>query len=483
MRKATIAMLLLLVISIGGVCVAAAGVHAPHDQVVFTEQTFYGDKSAAEGLEVVVRSTYNEQLFWDTSYSAGTSPDTKTQFAFSAIPELPPSESDFIGLDIEKDISPERFYDTEQPKVGLAKAYQELFDATAPGEEGTAVVRLKDYMDHYPLHILLELPTEVDWFDSAEDTAEEEFYPNSNWDVMRQLTEYFKIPVLENEFFEIGLNKTMDGKVSGTFGGSADGDSFDFHLNTVLTDDACYFTFPARSWEGTIIDTSLLPDGYGIFRMGYQPNRVDESGQEICDFDIESLDMVYALDPSVYQECMYLSEDETQIYLLTQKDGVLHLTVIDVATMTTVQELEIIDFEEERGGIHKIHQKEDYWVLWLTGGKLAVLDRTLDGLFVPRFCVPYNDPDIEKYSMSMYSEVDWNGERLAVVDMFDIEYFDEVKQYHRGCRSCGFWLLVYDDTGEMLYAGRYDSSLTPGYHKQSCSLAYESAFEPRWKEE
>ena len=37
MRKATIAMLLLLVLSIGGVCVAAAGVHAPHDQVILTE--------------------------------------------------------------------------------------------------------------------------------------------------------------------------------------------------------------------------------------------------------------------------------------------------------------------------------------------------------------------------------------------------------------------------------------------------------------
>ena len=34
MRKATITMLLLLVISIGGVCVAAAGVHAPYDQVL-----------------------------------------------------------------------------------------------------------------------------------------------------------------------------------------------------------------------------------------------------------------------------------------------------------------------------------------------------------------------------------------------------------------------------------------------------------------
>ena len=122
-------------------------------------------------------------------------------------------------------------------------------------------------------------------------------------------------------------------------------------------------------------------------------------------------------------------------------------------------------------------------MLWLTGGKLAVLDRTPEGQFVPRFCVPYDDPDIEEYSMSMYSEVDWNGERLAVVDMFVIESFDEEKQYYRSCRSCGFWLLVYDETGDMLYAGRYDSSLTPTYHKQSCSLAHEYAFEPQWKEE
>ena len=43
MRKATIAMLLLLVISIGGVCVAAAGVHAPYDQVLLTENIIYGD--------------------------------------------------------------------------------------------------------------------------------------------------------------------------------------------------------------------------------------------------------------------------------------------------------------------------------------------------------------------------------------------------------------------------------------------------------
>ena len=141
------------------------------------------------------------------------------------------------------------------------------------------------------------------------------------------------------------------------------------------------------------------------------------------------------------------------------------------------------DIENLRGGIHKVHQKEEYWVLWLTGGKLVVLDRTPDGQFVLRFCTPYDNPEIEEYSMSMCSEVDWNGERLAVVDIFDLEYLDEEKQHYRRCRSCGFWLLVYDDTGEMLYAGRYDSSLTPAYQKRSCYPDNEKMFEPRWKEE
>ena len=483
MRKATITMLLLLCLSIGGVCVAAAGVHAPHDQVMFTEQTFYGDKQAAEDLEVVVRSTYNEQLFWDTSYSAGTSADTQTQFVFSATPEPPPVELNFLGLYMQKDVFSGDFFSDAEPKVGLAQAYQDLFDATAPGEERRAVIRLKEYMEYYPLDITLETPTGVARFYGMEETEEDEIYPNSSLDTMRQMAEYFKIPVLEDEFYEIGVEKAADGNLWGTSGGSADGDSFDFQVTTLFTDDACYFTFPIRSWEGKIMDTSLLPDGYGIFRIEYQPNRLDESGQEICDFDIESLDMVYAIDPSVYLEEMFFSEDETQIYLMTQKDGVLQLTVIDVESMTTVQELDIIDFEEERGGIHKIHQKENYWVLWLTGGKLAVLDRTAEGQFVPRFCVPYDDPDIEEYSMSMYSEVDWNGERLAVVDMFDIECFDEENQYYRSCRSCGFWLLVYDETGDMLYAGRYDSSLTPAYQKRSCYPVSEKMFEPQWKEE
>ena len=59
---------------------------------------------------------------------------------------------------------------------------------------------------------------------------------------------------------------------------------------------------------------------------------------------------------------------------------------------------------------------------------------------------------------------------------------DTARTIHNRPGPCGFWLLVYDETGDMLYAGRYDSSLTPTYHKQSCSLAHEYAFEPQWKE-
>ena len=83
----------------------------------------------------------------------------------------------------------------------------------------------------------------------------------------------------------------------------------------------------------------------------------------------------------------------------------------------------------------------------------------------------------------LYNHPPPRGLSPSVVDAFDLEHFFEKKGYYNRSRSCGFWLLVYDDTGEMLYAGRYDSSLTPAFHKQSCSLARENWFEPRWKEE
>ena len=84
--------------------------------------------------------------------------------------------------------------------------------------------------------------------------------------------------------------------------------------------------------------------------------------------------------------------------------------------------------------------------------------------------------------MSVYAAMDWNGERLAVVDQNFPEYtFDT--HYKSRSKSCGFWLLVYDDEGTMVYAGEYYSSLTPQDRSNNCNPFGMKPFTVSWKEE
>ena len=159
MRKATIAMLLLLVISIGGVCVAAAGVHAPHDQVELKENVIYGNSSAASGLEVQAHVTWNDHLFWDTTLLTGAENSVETDYRFSAVRESRDVPSEYFGILLENMV--DFYYDpmkTEQEHQGIDRAYYELVQTVGAGEEKSATVYLKDYMETYPIQVTLDLP-------------------------------------------------------------------------------------------------------------------------------------------------------------------------------------------------------------------------------------------------------------------------------------------------------------------------------------
>ena len=58
MKKATILMALVLLLSICGVGVLAADVFEEREQVVLTEKVVYGDRSKANGLSVQINSHY-----------------------------------------------------------------------------------------------------------------------------------------------------------------------------------------------------------------------------------------------------------------------------------------------------------------------------------------------------------------------------------------------------------------------------------------
>ena len=119
MRKATIAMLLLLCLSIGGVCVAAAGVHAPHDQVVLKEKTVYGNREYAEGLDIQIQASYGAHLFWDTTYSIGTENHSDTDFLFSEQKIYDEVPAGYQGISLDNQIG--YFYEpSEEESNGVA---------------------------------------------------------------------------------------------------------------------------------------------------------------------------------------------------------------------------------------------------------------------------------------------------------------------------------------------------------------------------
>ena len=154
--------------------------------------------------------------------------------------------------------------------------------------------------------------------------------------------------------------------------------------------------------------------------------------------------------------------------------------------MGALQKLEIYDFGEEMGTVHEIRQRDNCWVLWLRGGVLALLEKLPDGLFELEYVTTYDFEDIPEYAMSIYAEADWDGERLAVVDKVYNGRMTEDGHFVLDYDTCGFWLLVYGETGELAYAGKYESSLTEYYEERPhhvCSLIWPDPFTVNWKEE
>lgn len=486
MRKATITMLLLLVISISGVCVAAAGVHAPHDQVVLKENVIYGDPSAASGLEVQAHVTWDDHLFWDTTLLTGTENRVETDFRFSAKELRQEGPAVFRGIVLGNDI--DFYYDpmgTAQEHQGIDRAYHELAQTVGPGEERETTVYLKDYMDTYPIEVVVDLPgmtASLDMWRASNEEASE--LAEIERDIQR-LQEYFAIPVLEDETYELSVGKDENGNFSHGSGGPGEGDTFRLREINVIADTACYFTFDTHSWEGNVVDTSFLPDGYGLFRVTFDASYSDNKPVVFEEMDISEPEMVYAIDPNAYIEGLYLSEDQRLLYLLTQEDNVLFLTVIECVTMDTLQKLEIYDFGGEPGTVHEIRQRDNCWVLWLRGGVLALLEKLPGGLFELEYVTTYDFENIPEYAMSIYLEADWDGERLAVVDKSYNGRMNVDGYYVVGYDTCGFWLLVYDEHGELAYAGNYESSLSEQNERpqNACSLIWPKPFTVNWKEE
>lgn len=442
MRKALILLLSFFALSLCGAAVAYTDALEPREEVVVTERLKAGDSSAAEGLSLTVHTSFRNNLFWDTYYTPGQPEATTSDYRASIKKDYGDLTTEPDGIYLSADtegsfssIDPDTVDPTELR--GLEKAYYELWLETPVGEERERTVYVKDYMDYYAIGGEINIPgLNLNFEDFYRD---EEFFSREAHELING---YFKIPVLENEKRYISIRKDENGQLRGLGGGSGDGESFYMWTTAVTLPDAVYFTINNRSNNETIVDTSLIPGGYGIYRLPYFAS---DGGSEVY---LDELSTVKSLDEGFDIFFMLTDEAMEKLILIGKLQNSLRMLVIDAATMETVQDIEIVS--EGNTGCWKYFDGGSFIVLFIDDDRTALIERQ-GGEYVLRFVIE-DEADGKLYNRYDVKDMAWNGEKLAVSGF---KALDDINEHY----VADFYYAVFDETGLVCFVD-CDSSLS-----------------------
>ncbi len=462
MRKATVLFLLLLLLAALSVPYLAVDIYAAHDQVELQQQVILGDAAMADDLTLCIRTHYNDHLFWDTTYRPGTAPEVETDYRFSAERDYEPWTPIYEGVRLESYLEAITMYGIEDSPMaessGIALAFQELTEDTAAGEDKSREIYLKDYLDYYPISVGFNFE-DMGWSLGMNTFVDDEDMQPGRWAYdATALQEYFKFPVLDNELLTISVAKNADGIVyrSSLGPGGKNSDVFRFYTTGNWTEDACYFTFDAHSEKGTVVDLSLLPDGFGIFRLPLNKNP-DTQTPVVSD----ELDMVFPLNPDAVIVSLSISPEEDRLLLYTTEENTFFLTVIDIKTMEQLQKLELVTWSEEWPS-YVLYEEEGYIAGFFDQeNRLIVLERDEHGLYQVKINTPYQNEQVLEYFPTYGLTVDFDGNRLVAA-----KFLPDSKYGAR--QTCDLLLAVFDVSG-MIYYGEYTSSLTTGLNESNYS--------------
>lgn len=481
MRKALGLMAVLLVLGIAAFGWCANTVYEPHDQVQFTQTVLAGDPAAAKGLSVQTHATLGNQLFWDcaTLLQGDALSITQTEYRFfNTKQEQEETEQSYAGIELFSGLdSSSDFLDIpESQYTGLDRAYRELYNSAVPGQESKKTITVANYYDYYPLAGYISLQG-IHYDFGIWSQAD----PGYDVSIQNKLEEYFRIPVLPNEKLTISLEKDSAGTVISSGTSADEGDQFSFYTQGVVTPQTVYFSFYNRTSQNNMVDTSLIPGGYGIYAMDYTAGTVQQRGNltqtlENGSLHLDSLRLAYPIDPK--EEFLDLCQwsDGKTLLLYTREDNTYYLTVISMDTMQRVQRLKIQTIANSYLVNNMVLENQSFLVT-VIGKTATVLLPNGDGTFRIDMQTP-NTLDYQQMRFFDGEAMDYRDGKLALVygaDGSDMETLDYT----------GFDVVILNQDGLQFWA-RYKSSLqndlTGGYNTDEIvRLLYNHPVEVTWK--
>ena len=226
MKKSNIIFVMATVISVGMIAYGWAFVDGQIGEVSLTEETVMGDSAAAEGLTVGFRADSADDLHWVSTFDFSTH-ETKSSFKRGEMAEESDTYADddirftgestlpfstrleYDGLEGLQEKEIHDFYDEVQQKV------------SETGLAGEGKIRLKDYLDYYPVSFRFQMGnriynsddalTGLKIYDELEMLSPEKASAYAaDVDLYTAFNNLFRIPVIDNEYQEYRVSKAED---------------------------------------------------------------------------------------------------------------------------------------------------------------------------------------------------------------------------------------------------------------------------------
>ena len=298
---------------------------------VLTEETITGDITAADNLTAGFRSDSSDSLHWINTYDYGDG-KTKTLFIRGDMPVPEESSSDSIRFHGESTIPfctnlENTLLENLQNKK-IHRFYDEMQrDVMESGKEMKGKIKLSEYLDYYPVSFRFQFGSKYFNSDDAltglkileENEMVSEKKENTYTEDMTlyaAFNDYFRIPVIDNEYQEYRISKISDEDKNTAVSydteiKKSDGETEDYYeFNPILVlqeenildgetwehpdlsgglsyivggdnsktsagrtaseynlKNRMLFIVNNRTVKGEPVDVSLLKDGYGIYEL------------------------------------------------------------------------------------------------------------------------------------------------------------------------------------------------------------------------
>lgn len=455
MRKSLILFLCLLLLMIGGLGAAAVTVKQQETAVRTEQFCYYGDPAYAEGISVHERVRSLNRLFWDIDMTLGVEPTATAEFKVtkSDVYEEYYGELAVMTLTVPEGLS---LYSSEYYLNDIEKTVLKLIEELPNGRESTLTVDLAEHFDYYPLEVQLWAST-----DTLRLVDDEKSFPD-------MLNEYFRIPVLENNFFSLTVCKDKNGELldyQQDYPDGSDGVSLDGH--GCVTDTCILFSINNKSWNGEILDMSLVPGGYEIYRV---PCSIVDDGLTTLVYN--EISAVYSLDEREDVVSLIASADGKSVLCTTVLDGKSFMAVLEPDTGELRQRFELKGVTDEFEAWY-VREQADGSIICTDSTSVLLIEKTADGLYEQTAAVrePYIESESYDYETGYwhyqptelashfpvglsvtnlhedYMAIMRDGDRLIIADPSFMMY-----------EGCAFVLIVYENS-KPVYLGYYTSSL------------------------